>query len=110
MSASLVNMRFVKPIDEQMILKMAESHSLLVTIEDNAVMGGAGSAVNETLAQHQIPVHVLNLGLPDYYQEHGSREELLSEAGLDSNSIISRIHGIYPLRDCVATGPHVVSG
>ena len=110
LSASLVNMRFVKPIDEQMILKMAESHSLLVTVEDNAVMGGAGSAVNETLAQHQIPVHVLNLGLPDYYQEHGSREELLSEAGLDSNSIISKIHGIYPLRDCAATGPHVVSG
>ena len=110
LNASVVNMRFVKPIDKKMILEMATSHSLLVTIEDNVVMGGAGSAVNEVLAEQQMPVCILNLGLPDYYQEHGSREELLSEAGLDYDSIISRIHEIYPLRDCEASGPHVVSG
>ena len=110
LNASIINMRFVKPIDRQTILAMAESHSLLVTIEDNVVMGGAGSAVNEVLAEHQILVNVLNLGLPDDYQEHGSREELLSEAGLDCNAIVSSIREIYPLRDCEAPGPHVVSG
>ncbi|MEM7304955.1 MAG: 1-deoxy-D-xylulose-5-phosphate synthase [Pseudomonadota bacterium] len=110
LNASLVNMRFVKPIDKQMILKIARSHSLVVTVEDNVVMGGAGSAVNEVLAEYQIPVTVLNLGLPDAYQEHGTREQLLTEAGIDSDSLISRIEGIYPLRDCEANGPHVVSG
>ena len=110
LNASVVNMRFVKPIDIEIIIKMAETHRLIVTVEDNVVMGGAGSAVNEVLAEHQISIPVLNLGLPDYYQEHGSREELLSEAGLDSESIVSRIRKIYPLRDCEATGPHVVSG
>ena len=110
LAASMINMRFVKPIDKQMILTLAESHSLLVTVEDNVTMGGAGSAVNEVLAEHQMPVHVLNLGLPDYYQEHGSREQLLTEAGLDSDSITHRIREIYPLRDCAAPGPHVVSG
>ena len=110
LNASVVNMRFVKPIDKEIIIRMAEAHGLIVTVEDNVVMGGAGSAVNEVLAEHQISIPVLNLGLPDYYQEHGSREELLSEAGLDSESIVSRIREIYPLRDCEATGPHVVSG
>ncbi|MEM8844323.1 MAG: 1-deoxy-D-xylulose-5-phosphate synthase [Pseudomonadota bacterium] len=110
LNATVVNMRFIKPIDEEMIMLIAESHSLIVTIEDNVVMGGAGSAVNEVLVEHQTSIKILNLGLPDNFQEHGSREELLLEAGLDCTSIVSRIRQIYPLRDCEASGPHVVSG
>ncbi|WP_455385303.1 1-deoxy-D-xylulose-5-phosphate synthase [Acidihalobacter prosperus] len=83
LDATLVNMRFVKPLDEELVLKMAGEHRLLVTVEDNVVAGGAGSAVNECLAAHGRSTEVLNLGLPDRFLEHGSREELLAEAGLD---------------------------
>ena len=91
LNTSVANMRFVKPLDEQLILELANSHSLLVTIEENVVMGGAGSAVNELLTRHQCQLPVLNLGLPDSYQEHASREELLHDAGLDTDGIISAI-------------------
>lgn len=110
LNATVVNMRFVKPIDEEMIKQLAASHALLVTIEDNVVMGGAGSAVNEVLYRQQILIQTLNLGLPDYYQEHGTREELLSEAGLDCAAILSQIQKVCPLRDCASIDAHVVSG
>ncbi len=87
LDASLVNMRFVKPLDEELVLKMAAEHRLLVTIEDNVVAGGAGSAVNECLAAHGHGIEVLNLGLPDRFLDHASREELLAEAGLDAVGI-----------------------
>jgi len=87
LDAAVVDMRFVKPLDKNMIQKIARSHDLLVTVEDNVVAGGAGSAVNEVLHTLKITVPVLNLGLPDYFQDHGSREEVLAEAGLDSDSI-----------------------
>ena len=109
-NATVINMRFIKPIDEEMISHIASTHSLVVTIEDNVVMGGAGSAVNEVIATQQIAVKLLNLGLPDHFQEHGSREELLADAGLDSKSIAAKINEIYPLRDCEAKSAHVVSG
>ncbi len=110
LNASVVNMRFIKPMDENIIEEMAASHTLIVTIEDNVVMGGAGSAVNEILISKNISTKVLNLGLPDHFQEHGSREELLSDAGLDAISITAKIREIYPLRDCEAKSAHVVSG
>jgi len=91
LDATVVNMRFVKPIDEELIEKLQEEHSLIVTIEDNVIKGGAGSGVNEYLNHIQSNVKVLNLGLPDSYQEHGSREELLAEAGIDSLGILSQI-------------------
>ncbi len=91
LDASVVNMRFVKPIDEAMILAMAEGHEALVTLEDNALMGGAGSAVNECLAAHGVLVPVLNLGLPDRFIEHGSREENLADSGLDRESLLRTI-------------------
>jgi 1-deoxy-D-xylulose-5-phosphate synthase len=91
LDASVVNMRFVKPIDEAMILAMAEGHDALVTLEDNALMGGAGSAVNECLAAHGVLVPVLNLGLPDHFIEHGSREQNLADAGLDRDSLLKTI-------------------
>lgn len=91
LDASVVNMRFVKPLDENIILEMAMSHELLVTVEDNAVMGGAGSAVSECLAKHRIAVPILLHGLPDCFLEHGSREELLAYCRLDSEGIFQTI-------------------
>ena len=91
LDATVANMRFVKPLDEDLLLELADSHDLLVSLEDNVIMGGAGSAVNEALLAHQRLVPVLNLGLPDRFQEQASREELLSEAGLDSGAIIAAV-------------------
>ena len=87
LDATLVNMRFVKPLDTELLEKIAASHQLIVTVEDNAVTGGAGSAVNEYLAANGHTVELLNLGLPDVYLEHGSREQLLEEAGLNAELI-----------------------
>ena len=67
LNATLVDMRFVKPLDEALILEMAASHEALVTVEENAIMGGAGSGVNEVLMAHRKPVPVLNIGLPDCF-------------------------------------------
>ena len=94
--ATLVNMRFVKPLDEALILELAESHDAFVTLEDNAVAGGAGTAVAECLAAHGIVKPILHLGLPDVYLEHGSREEVLSMAGLDLDGIRSAIRARFP--------------
>jgi 1-deoxy-D-xylulose-5-phosphate synthase len=92
LDATVVNMRFVRPLDESLLTELATSHVLLVTVEDNAVHGGAGSAVNEWLTTqgHLTPVH--NIGLPDRFLEHGSREELLAEAGLDAPGIVASVH------------------
>jgi len=89
--ATVVNMRFVKPLDEALILELAETHDLLVTVEENVVAGGAGSAVNEFLIRKQCLPPILNLGLPDRFVEQGSREECLSACGLDKEGIIASI-------------------
>lgn len=81
-------MRFVKPIDKELIKQIANNHEYIITIEDNAVMGGAGSAVNEILAVDNTPVCIKNLGLPDNYLDHATREEQLKNAGLDADSIL----------------------
>jgi 1-deoxy-D-xylulose-5-phosphate synthase len=91
LDATVVNMRFVKPLDEEMVLAMAESHDALVTLEDNAIMGGAGSAVGECLAAHRVLVPLLTLGIPDHFIEHGSRDECLAAAGLDAASILEAV-------------------
>ncbi len=87
LEATVVNMRFVKPLDEQLLIQITDSHDILVTLEDNVVAGGAGSAVNEFLQSRQINTPILNIGLPDAFIEHGSREECLSDAGLDKEGI-----------------------
>lgn len=89
--ASVVNMRFVKPLDTRTVLAMARSHELIVTLEENAVAGGAGSAVVECLAAHGVHVDTLHLGLPDRYIEHGTRDEALADVGLDPTSILEAI-------------------
>ena len=93
LDATLANMRFVKPLDEALLLDLATRHKTLVTIEDNAVAGGAGSAVNECLLRHGMHgCDVINLGLPDRFVEQGSREEVLARYGLDAQGIIKRLH------------------
>ena len=87
LDATVVNMRFVKPIDEAMIIRMAEQHDVLVTIDENQIAGGAGSAVNECLAANNVLVPVLNHGLPDRYIQHGGRGDMLADAGLDAGGL-----------------------
>jgi len=96
LDATLVNMRFVKPLDEAMILELAREHQALVTLEDNVVAGGAGSGVAECLAAHGLEMPILHLGLPDAFLEHGSREEVLSMAGLDLPSMRRAIRARFP--------------
>ncbi|HFC52842.1 MAG TPA: 1-deoxy-D-xylulose-5-phosphate synthase, partial [Gammaproteobacteria bacterium] len=87
LDASVVNMRFIKPLDKPLLLDMARHHDLLVTVEENAVAGGAGSAVNECLEQCGVEVPILNLGLPDRFVEHGRHSDLLAQCGLDADGI-----------------------
>ena len=87
LDATVVDMRFVKPLDEALLRELAGSHELLVTIEENAVMGGAGSAVSEFLAAENRQVPMLHLGLPDYYVEHAKPSQMLAECGLDEAGI-----------------------
>jgi 1-deoxy-D-xylulose-5-phosphate synthase len=89
--ATVVNMRFVKPLDVGMILELAATHELLVTLEEHVVQGGAGSAVNECLAAHAVAISVLNLGLPDRFVEHGTRDEMLRDAALDREGITAAL-------------------
>jgi 1-deoxy-D-xylulose-5-phosphate synthase len=91
LDATVVNMRFVKPLDEEMILKIADHHELLVTVEEHVIMGGAGSAVNECLASHGRILPVLNLGIPDRHLDHGSQQQQLAEIGLDRDGIARQI-------------------
>jgi 1-deoxy-D-xylulose-5-phosphate synthase len=90
LDATVVNMRFVKPLDTALIEKIAQSHEYIITVEDNSIQGGAGSAVNEVLAGN-TNIKIKNLGLPDIYQNHASREQLLEQAGIDAPSILKSI-------------------
>lgn len=91
LDATVVNMRFVVPLDTECLAEIAASHELLVTIEDNVIAGGAGSAVNEWVLAQGLTSQVLNLGLPHRFLEHGSREQLLGEAGIDTAGILASI-------------------
>ncbi len=105
---TVVNMRFIKPIDDELIASMANDHAALITLEENAVMGGAGSAVCESLSKTGTPKPVLQIGLPDNYLEHGSREELLVAAELDLANLRRRIQAfivsIQPANGKASTG------
>jgi len=96
LDATVVNMRFVKPLDERLVRELALRHELIVTVEENALAGGAGSAVNECLHQHGLSVSILNLGLPDRHLEHGTRAEVLAEAGLDAETIHEAVASRLP--------------
>ena len=87
LDATLVNMRFVKPLDEETVLTVATRHRAIITIEENAVMGGAGSAVGEALVAAGVQIPLLHIGIPDRFIEHGSRDTCLAAAGLDAAGI-----------------------
>lgn len=89
--ATVVNLRFIKPLDEELIVRVAANHRAIVTVEENVVAGGAGSAITECLAAHGHIPPTLNLGIPDRFMEHGSREDCLAAAGLDLASVESAI-------------------
>jgi 1-deoxy-D-xylulose-5-phosphate synthase len=96
LDATVVNMRFVKPLDEHLVHQMALRHELVVTVEENALAGGAGSAVNECLHRSSLSVSILNLGLPDRHLEHGTRGECLADAGLDAATIHEAVAARLP--------------
>ena len=91
LDATLVNMRFVKPLDEKLTLAIAGRHRAIITIEENAVMGGAGSAVGELLAAAGMQLPLLHIGIPDRFIEHGSRDTCLAAAGLDLTGLSTTV-------------------
>ncbi|WP_426359899.1 1-deoxy-D-xylulose-5-phosphate synthase [Pseudocolwellia sp. HL-MZ19] len=97
LNATLVDMRFVKPLDEALIEELVNSHTCIVTLEDNAIAGGAGSAVNEFILSKGIAIKILNIGLPDAFIKHGTQDEIHQELGLDSEGILSKINNFIKL-------------
>ncbi len=91
LDATVVNMRFIKPLDEAVVIRLAAEHRWVVTLEENVVAGGAGSAVNECLAARNIHVPVYNIGLPDRFVGQGERDELLAECGLDVEGVLRQL-------------------
>jgi 1-deoxy-D-xylulose-5-phosphate synthase len=107
LDATLVNMRFVKPLDEDTVCRLAATHSCIVTLEENVVAGGAGSAVGECLAAHGVEAQVHHIGIPDRFIEHGSREDCLVMAGIDTPGIEKQVQRIWaehrPARPAIAS-------
>jgi 1-deoxy-D-xylulose-5-phosphate synthase len=91
LDATVVNMRFVKPLDSELVLRMAREHSMLVTVEENTIQGGAGSAVAECLVKHGISITLMQLGLPDRFIEQGDPAKMLASCGLDAAGIEASI-------------------
>jgi 1-deoxy-D-xylulose-5-phosphate synthase len=95
LDATVANMRFVKPLDDALVAKLAQEHDALVTVEENVVAGGAGSAVGESLAAAGIEVPLLHLGLPDAIVDHGEPAELLAACGLDAAGIVRAVRARF---------------
>jgi 1-deoxy-D-xylulose-5-phosphate synthase len=98
LDATLVNMRFIKPLDQELILQVAARHRAMVTIEENAILGGAGSGVSEILAANGVLLPVLHVGIPDRAIEHGSRESCLAAAGLDLAGLTESVESWWALQ------------
>jgi 1-deoxy-D-xylulose-5-phosphate synthase len=98
LDATVVNMRFVKPLDENLVLKIAARHRALITLEENVVAGGAGSAVGELLASEGLAMPLMHIGIPDRFIEHGSREDCLVAAGLDYGSVAATVEHWWGLQ------------
>ena len=99
LDAVVADMRFVKPLDHELILELANENDLIVTLEENIRTGGAGSGVNEVLVAQHHTVPVLNLGLPDQFVEHGTREELMAQVGLDTAGVLRAVQKRQRSRD-----------
>jgi 1-deoxy-D-xylulose-5-phosphate synthase len=95
LDATVVNMRFVKPLDAELVVRLAGEHDALVTIEEGVVMGGAGSGVAEALAAAGVTVPVLHLGLPDRFLDHGDPARILADCGLDAAGIVAAVHARF---------------
>ena len=91
LKATLVDMRFVKPLDEKLLIKLLKKAKVFISIEDGSIMGGAGSAVQEFASKQNLNVRSILFGIPDKFIEHASREEMLVEAGLDAENIKSKL-------------------
>ncbi len=98
LDATLINMRFVKPLDEELVLMLAARHRAFVTIEENAILGGAGSAVAELLAAEGLQLPLLQIGIPDRFIEHGSRDTCLAAAGLDAAGLSASVEDWWALQ------------
>jgi len=101
-NATVANMRFVKPIDRELIIELAREHSLLISVEENALIGGAGSEVARVLDEIDKPLRFVRMGLPDHFIDHGDQALLLAEAGLDKDGILRTVRahqGSTLLRD-----------
>ena len=109
LDATVINMRFVKPLDSQTLARVAAEHELLVTIEENAVAGGAGSAVNECLAALRLQIPVINMGLPDRFIEHGTHAELLAGCGLDNAGILAKVSEYLQQHNCATPRSRLIS-
>jgi 1-deoxy-D-xylulose-5-phosphate synthase len=107
---TVVNMRFVKPLDRALVLELARTHDGFVTLEDNAAMGGAGSAVAELLAAESIVLPIQQLGLPDAWLEHASREQVLAEAGLDAAGVRAALLARWPQLSTAEHAPRIAAG
>ena len=96
LNATVANMRFIKPLDDDLVASLAASHDVLVTVEENTILGGAGSAVTESLNSQRINVKVLQLGLPDVFIDQGDHAQMLADCGLDKDGIIKSVRAILP--------------
>ena len=103
LNATVANMRFVKPLDDELVMKLALSHDLLVTIEENTIQGGAGSAVVESLLKQNVTTKVMQLGLPDCFIDHGDPAAMLVECGLDKAGIVAAVTERFRLLNSFAT-------
>ena len=90
-NATVIDMRFVKPMDEEKIFEICKSHEAIVTVEDNVITGGAGSYVNEIILKNEFKNNVINLGIPDQLIKHGNQDEILAEINLDYNGILESV-------------------
>ena len=95
LSLTLIDMRFAKPLDTKKINELSKTHEYFITLEDNVVIGGAGSAVNEHIMHNGLDINIINLGIPDKIISHGSQDELYSEIGLDKKSLEIKINELY---------------
>ena len=102
LNATVANMRFVKPLDDELVMKLALSHDLLVTIEENTIQGGAGSAVVESLLKQNVTTNVMQLGLPDCFIDHGDPAAMLVECGLDKAGIVTSVTERFKLLNSFA--------
>ena len=96
LNATLLDMRFVKPLDKKLIAEHSKGKKVIITIEDGAMSGGAGSAVNEWAQENKISAQIIICGIPDEFIDHSSREEMIEAVGLDKNGILAKVKDFLP--------------